>query len=211
MIGQTFGRWTVIASLAERQNGKRVYLCRCACGYEGARVGGNLRSGISKSCGCYKRELIHAAKYRHGRNASDRTYNAWVSMNTRCSNPNNHHFHNYGGRGIRVCERWARFENFLSDMGEVSAGLSLDRINNDGNYEPANCRWATAQEQVLNKTTTRYVTAFGKTQPLAVWAREFQVDFLLIWKRLARGWTAERALTEQRRTATNNRTKRAAA
>lgn len=155
MIGGAYGRWTVIAELPERRNGKRVYLCRCSCGTERACVGGNLKSGISKSCGCRWRENVHAARFRHGRNTSDKTYQVWTSMHNRCRNPKCQRYHRYGGRGITVCERWAKFENFLADMGEVPPGLSLDRINNDGNYEPGNCRWATRRQQAMNKSTTR--------------------------------------------------------
>lgn len=196
MIGHRFTRWLVLAEIPERRNGKRCYQCRCDCGAESICVAGNLRSGISKSCGCLKSERIHDAKFVHGRDTSDRTYQCWSSMRDRCNNPSTRKYNRYGGRGIRVCDRWGSFPNFLSDMGECPPRLTLERKNNDGNYEPSNCRWATRREQSLNKSTTRHVTAFGETKPLTVWTEEKQISFLAVWKRLKRGWPAERALTE---------------
>lgn len=196
MIGSIFGRWTVVSASDEKRNRKRMWLCRCMCGTERLVVAGNLRSGVSKSCGCLHLENIHAKRFRHGRNTADRTYQSWSSMRDRCNNPRNAKFHRYGGRGIRVCERWNSFENFLADMGECPPEFSIERMNNDGHYEKDNCKWASRREQSLNKSTTRRVTAFGQTKPLTVWAEETGLPFLMIWKRLARGWTPERAMTQ---------------
>lgn len=194
MIGLSFGRWTVLAESERRVTGKRQWLCRCDCGTERHITGSNLRNGISRSCGCYKRERIHLAKYRHGRGSSDRTYSAWSSMRNRCTNSRCARYARYGGRGICVCARWQSFETFLADMGDCPPGMSIERIDNDGNYEPSNCRWATAMEQSLNKSTTRYVVAFGHRQPLKAWTDQYGLPFLLVWKRLSRGWLPERAL-----------------
>lgn len=206
MIGLRFNRFVVIAELPTRQLRKRVYQCRCDCGEERNVVGSNLRNGNSASCGCFKSDQIHDAKFLHGRCQIDPTYLCWSSMRSRCNDANGHKFSRYGGRGIKVCERWGSFNAFLADMGERPSRLhTLDRKDNNGNYELSNCRWATAKEQGRNRSTTRMVTAFGETKPLIVWIEQYNIDFTMVWKRLARGWTAERALTEP-----NQTTKRAA-
>lgn len=124
-----------------------------------------------------------------------RTYYAWTSMIQRCENPAKKSYPRYGGRGIRVCERWRVFENFLADMGEAPEGFSLDRIDNDGNYEPQNCRWASTAEQNRNRSITRRITAFGKTQCLAEWAREVGINEDALRFRLKRGLPPEVAFT----------------
>lgn len=125
-------------------------------------------------------------------------YGVWNAMRQRCSNPKNRAYKNYGGRGIRVCERWLYFANFIEDVGpRPSKSHSLDRIDNNGDYEPDNVRWATLEEQNLHKRVSRLITYNGKTQPLFMWAKETGLDRLVIHKRLKRGWSIERALTQE--------------
>lgn len=158
MIGKRFQRWTVLREdgYTEGKN-KRYYryLCICDCGTILSVIGRNLRKGITESCGCFQKERAAAAQEKHGhspRTGATRTYYSWTAMIGRCSRPNNCGYKWYGARGIRVCDRWLNsFENFLEDMGERPKGKSLDRINNDGNYEPSNCRWATQKEQIRNQ------------------------------------------------------------
>jgi hypothetical protein len=117
-------------------------------------MGGNLRSGDVRSCGCLQREIIARRNRTHGhsvRGAETPTYRSWKAMHTRCTNPNPSTWAHYGGRGIEICERWRSFESFLEDMGERPEGTSIDRIDVDGNYEPGNCRWATPTEQRANR------------------------------------------------------------
>lgn len=122
-------------------------------------------------------------------------FSVWWSMIQRCRNPNVKRYCRYGGRGITVCDRWMLFENFVSDMGDrPSPKHSLDRIDNDGNYEPSNCRWATATEQARNSTAARLVTFNGKTASLAEWSEITGLYYLVILKRLNRGWSVKRAL-----------------
>lgn len=155
MIGRNFGRWKVL-SQAESNDG-RYWNCRCECGTERRLKGSSLTSGHSSSCGCLKLVVnvaaMNIARTSHGQGrhgAQTRAYRIWTNMLTRCRNPKHHAYKNYGGRGITVCKRWESFTNFYADMGEPN-GLTLDRINNDGDYEPGNCRWATWKEQANNK------------------------------------------------------------
>lgn len=133
---------------------------------------------------------------KHGQ-CKTSTYSAWTAMMRRCYTPSVPNFERWGGRGIRVCERWRDFRNFLADMGPRPTGLSLDRINNDGNYEPGNCRWATREQQGRNTATTRNITFAGKTQCLSDWAAEVGITPHGLYYRLQRGWPLERALTER--------------
>lgn len=153
LVGDVFGRLTVI-EYAGKKGTRKTWLCICECGRSTVGSTSDLRYGGVQSCGCMLAGPT-AANATHG-NASrqggpSKTYNSWRGMIERCTNSNQLHYERYGGRGIRVCERWFLFDNFLEDMGERPHGLTLDRINNDGNYEPSNCRWATGQEQRRNR------------------------------------------------------------
>lgn len=176
--------------------------CRCDCGVEKVVLGQQLRAGNTQSCGCLLRENGRNNGYgnrRHGMSGHHKTkeYRAWVNMRQRCTNPRRKDFPQYGGRGITVCDRWNQsFDAFLADMGcAPSPQHSLDRIDNNGAYEPCNCRWATDSEQRRNKRTNQLVTFDGRTQPMADWAHEYGVDYFAFRKRLVRGWSVERALT----------------
>jgi hypothetical protein len=154
MHGQHFGRLTVVRRDGQDNGGQAVWLCKCDCGNEKSIRGYDLRSGAVKSCGCLLRESKAPTTFIHGHlrdGKQSREYRSWMAMMRRCFNPNFVHYSRYGGLGITVCERWRDFRNFLADMGQRPEGKSLDRINSDGNYEPGNCRWATALEQRHNR------------------------------------------------------------
>lgn len=154
LIGQTFGRLKVIADAESHRtpNGRAVarVICECSCGMLKTIRIDSLSNGRTLSCGCFRKENTRTVHTKHGR-AHGRLYWVWAAMLDRCRNHNNKQFKDYGGRGITVCERWLSFSNFLQDMGECPQGLTLDRRNNNGNYEPGNCRWATRLEQAHNK------------------------------------------------------------
>jgi len=155
MIGKRYGRLIVIADAPRSPKREIVYRCRCDCGKELEVPGCRIRAGHSKSCGCLSREITAIQFTTHGQtkgNVRTPEYQAWVSMLSRVRAKHGEVYRAYGARGITVCERWKFFEHFFSDMGAMpNAKLTLDRINNDGNYEPANCRWATRGQQMHNR------------------------------------------------------------
>jgi hypothetical protein len=150
-----------------------------------------------KGVGCpeCKKEKTIEASTTHGQSNS-KEYAAWASMKKRCYNQNNNRYHRYGGRGITVCDRWLNsFENFLADMGEKPKGCSIDRIDNDGDYCPENCRWSTPKEQCNNKSNNISLTIYGKTMSLTEWLKvNPYVDRKTVQLRLRRGWTHKQAL-----------------
>lgn len=166
IIGERYGRFTVLA--VDYSLGSRRWKCRCDCGEIRVLETGNIRSGNSRSCGCLNLELV-TERGRNNKKHGYRNkpiYHIWVSMRQRCQNPNAQAWRNYGGRGITVCKRWQKFENFFADMGDQPKGLDLDRINNDGNYEPSNCRWATRSQNIKN-SRRRKRNALGQFGSLA--------------------------------------------
>jgi len=155
--GKRFGRLTVIKQANVRIHKKIVWLCECECGNTKAVLGTRLKKGYTKSCGCIQKEVVKSLMTKHGHTIGHKTntYRAWSSMHQRCNNPNDISYKYYGGRGITICERWNSFEDFLEDMGEVPKGLTLDRKDNDKNYGPANCSWATRAKQTQNSRRTK--------------------------------------------------------
>jgi len=161
LIGQRFGQlipYVYYPGITSPGTRFGKWRCLCDCGTIVDVASGELRQHKTTSCGCTRLQKIGAHKRRHGYHGTP-TYRSWEGMRQRCANTGNPRFNDYGGRGIVVCERWQSFENFLADMGECPPCLSIDRINNDGNYEPSNCRWATCSEQALNRRPKRALLA----------------------------------------------------
>lgn len=152
LTGKRFGRWTVLKRDENKTTRDSYWLCQCSCGTTRSVVRQYLQDGTSQSCGCLRAELLTS----HGMYKSPE-YTAWYSLIQRCTNQNNPRYPSYGGRGIEVCERWQNsFIDFYDDMGpRPSKNHSIDRINNDGNYEPSNCRWTTRKVQQNNRRNSR--------------------------------------------------------
>lgn len=199
LVGQVFGHLTVVAPSAARRIGAKLWDCRCTCGTVKPVSGAHLRSGFTVSCGCRQGIIRGEQLRRHGENGRTAEHKVWGSMHSRCRSARK----DYGGRDITVCARWSGpqgFQNFLEDMGRrPGPGYWIERKDNDGNYEPSNCVWATTLEQGANKRNNRKVTFNGETLHLAEWARRTGISDKLIGQRLKAGWSVERALTTPHR------------
>jgi hypothetical protein len=196
LSGVRFGRLTAVERAGSiRRN--PAWRCRCDCGNEIVARRFHLIRGSTKSCGCSRSDC---ARHGHARGvARTSEFRIWESMRSRCRNPMNTAYKHYGGRGITVCERWQTFENFLADMGKRPLGKSLERVNNDGNYEKSNCRWASHKEQMRNRRTTKMIEWNGRTQSLVDWSDEIGISASVIHGRIRRGWEIEAALTSPQR------------
>lgn len=171
MIGLKFGR-LLVTDFAEKQNTKKLsWKCLCDCGKENIVIGSELRRGKVQSCGCLAKEKSRERMTTHGKSTS-KAYSSWNAMMKRCYQKTHNGFDDYGGRGVTVCESWHTFENFYADMGDPEDGMTIDRLDNAGNYSLDNCRWATKTEQNENRKVTKWLELNGVRQTQAKWAAQ---------------------------------------
>lgn len=175
MTGKKYGRLTAIRYL--KSAGRAYWEFQCSCGNKKVIRGAHVRSGKTVSCGCYRDEMVGRIRIKHGHTINGNMrpeYGVWRSMKSRCLNKNNLKFKDYGGRGISVCPMWLNsYSNFIRDMGRRPDGtFRIERVNNNGNYEPGNCIWATQTTQTNNTRRNRFISIWGRNQTLAQWVRE---------------------------------------
>lgn len=202
LTNQVFGRLTVLRKAHKNAQGVVFWFCRCQCGTHKIVAATALCRGMSKSCGCLKKELFSLRITTHGGCKKDNyhpLYKTWVHMISRCHKENDPSYKNYGGRGIKVCERWRGengFFNFINDIGQrPSLNHSIDRINNNGDYESSNCRWATKLEQNNNRRDNVILEFQGEKQTVTQWAIKLGLPRRILMQRHYNKWSIEKILT----------------
>lgn len=188
LMGQKYGKLTVAGSI----DGK--WSCLCDCGGVKTVTTKQLRSGQTASCGCALSEMLRLRNSTHGL-SRDPAYRSWKDMRSRCNTPTDSDYKDYGGRGIKVCDRWSDFAAFLADMGPRPFGMSVDRKDVNGNYEPSNCRWADAKTQANNKRSNHFIEWGERRQTLAAWCAETGVDQSKARYRLRMKWPVEKVFS----------------
>lgn len=207
LTGKHFNRITAISPAPDRvlKNGRHLTMwnCVCECGNTLVMRSSDLKSGKVISCGCYRVQNTAKVHTTHGATKggrNDRLYNIWAKMRGRCHNERLKEYKHYGGRGITVCKEWGEsyqtFEQWALSNG-YKQGLSIDRIDVNGNYCPENCRWATAIQQTNNTRKNKYIEAFGKKKTLAEWAREIKIPYGKLYYKLSHGITVEQVVVGQ--------------
>ena len=200
LTGKRFGRLTIIKRIENGKGRVTMYLAQCDCGKFVKVRAGNVTRGKTISCGCYHKELVSQAQ-KHGqarkRNCT-RLYNIWCGIKARCYNSHVKDFKHYGGKGIKMCEEWVSNFNAFSTWAESNGyndTLTIDRIDNNKNYEPSNCRWVTRKEQSKNTSQNHYITFNEETKLLTEWSKQTGINATTILNRLNRGWSIEKTLT----------------
>lgn len=193
ITGMRFGRLVAI----EFCKSTNKWVCQCDCSNVTSVASGSLRFGITKSCGCLYREMVKKAPLKHGLSHSGE-YRTWLCMRQRCYNKNDGRYRDYGGRGIRVCQEWHKFENFFADMDpKPSSAHSIERLDNDGHYEPCNCIWATPKRQARNRSTNILISFNNETKLMIEWAEMIGIKYDTLKSRLRKNnWSVVRAITE---------------
>lgn len=193
LTGKKFGRLTVIEKSNERSSGSIKWICTCECGNTVSVVSRDLRNGHTKSCGC----IPKGHKVEHGM-SNTRIYNIWSHMRRRCKDKKREDYSRYGGKGITVCNEWESFSAFYewAMANGYKDILTIDRIDNEKGYSPENCRWVDIYAQAQNRRCCLYYEKDGDIKTLAEWCRELELDYHLIYCRIRRGWSFDRAISE---------------
>jgi hypothetical protein len=205
IIGKKFNRLTVLEFVGTDKYGNTKFLCECDCGNRKVLLGSKVKGGRTKSCGCLHSETARNNTKKH-LSSHTKLYSVYAHILSRCFCKTNKNYHNYGGRGITVCEEWADkekgFDKFKEwayqngyDENAKFGNCTIDRINNDGNYEPSNCRWADIKTQANNKRQNHLITFNGKTQNVTQWATELGFTNSTLFNRIRKGWSVEETLT----------------
>lgn len=198
-VGDKFGRLTVLEKSEPYRNPEGYikesrWLCQCECGNTKVILRSALMTGRTRSCGCLFTETVKICRLINGvkRNRKG-AYSSWTQMKSRCSDKNASGYEYYGGRGIKVCNRWKSFDLFYEDMGDRPEGFSIDRIDVNGDYKPENCKWSSISEQSYNRRNNRHIELNGEIKPLGKWIEQFGISRSCITGRLRRGWTPAEA------------------
>lgn len=202
MAGLKYGRLTVIEMAGHNHHKQRQWRCTCDCGNLVEKTGSDIRNGNTLSCGClateFRSQFGTLTNKAHGMSKSQ-IWSIHRSMMDRCYLPTSHAYSRYGGRGITVCERWHNFENFYADMGDKPKGMSLDRIDNNGEYSPVNVKWATTKEQANNRSSSKFIEHDGKRMTITQWAEYAGIEMRTLWSRLRLGIAMPEALENRDR------------
>lgn len=196
LIGKRFGRLVVLSS-ADKMHKKTAWNCLCDCGNYTITTSDSLKSGKTQSCGCLAKERAREANIKHGKIQTP-LYKIFASMKQRCYNKNQLKYKIYGARGIKICDEWLKnFNNFYDWAIEngYNKSLSIDRIDNNGNYEPSNCRWVNAKAQALNRRNNVVISYNGETHPLSIWCEKLNLPYERMEQRIKSGWDAKKAFT----------------
>lgn len=196
-LGKKFGRLTIEKFSHIGERGESFWVAKCECGEVRKFNISNLKRGVTKSCGCYHKDIISSLNKGHGLYMANE-YKIWSSIKARCLNPNNPGYKNYGGRGIKVCKQWEEdFMNFYNDMGKrPSKKHSIERVDNNKGYNPENCIWATIDAQANNKRTCRLITYKGQTKNLTQWSKKLGISYDALRGRICKyDWPIEKAFT----------------
>ena len=212
LTGQRFNRLIVIEP-SRTKNGKYAWKCLCDCGNYTIAVGAQLKNGNTKSCGCYKNDIARKRFMKHGLSRT-KLFHVYQGMHSRCENKKSRMYKHYGGRGVSVCEEWSgeagvvNFCEWSMDNG-YEEGLQIDRIDNDGNYEPSNCRWVTCQENLMNKSNTLFYEYNGNKKTLQDWAIVSNIPYKRLRARIKEcGWSFEKAITTPYKMNKNNKNRK---
>jgi hypothetical protein len=197
LTGQVFGALTALhVGPKTRKTSGAWWQCQCTCGVLKSLPSTDLVAGKIRSCGCMHQELKAICSRTHGQTIT-KTYRIWLAMKNRCGNAKTSNFNNYGGRGISVCKEWLVYENFVADMGLCNEGLSIERNDVNGNYEPSNCKWASRDEQANNTRSNVFIKHDGKRMTRTQWEKELGLGKTTIRARMRLGWSIEDALTRK--------------